>query len=173
MGRVILPESVERRHRYERMLEVTDRGYLKYWNERLAEVKPGLSLVFARDTASMPGLVPGCWHVRWRDPYDKGAPDTYLAITTDGIGVHGGYREMGSDVIEWFRRADLWNRSVVADRERKKRLADEAMEREKARQKEGRVDEIATNIRALDRTSAVFNTDLSWTNRAGARKDAA
>lgn len=162
MTRVILPEFVARRMRYEQMMSTADRGYISHWNRRLAEIKPGLALARAGENGRGPGIVPGCWHIRWRDPEDKGAPDSYFAITTNGIGVPGGYREMASDVLEWCRRSDMWDRRVKYDKERRSRLNAEAEERAKATAKEQRVYEIASNINALERPSALFSEDVRW-----------
>jgi len=154
------------------MLETANEGHIRYWNRRLAEAKPGLALAWAGENARGPGIIPNRWHVRWRDPVDKGAPDTYFAVTTGGIGEPGEFREMGSDVVEAFRAFDLWDSRVRRDRERRERLVREANERAKALAKEQRVYEIAANVNALDRPSVLVSDDVRWTNRAGARRAA-
>jgi hypothetical protein len=168
-AQIIVPEWVARNERRRQVAEDHHSGYAqtRYWNPLLREIDPRLSLIFVgRVTGEEAGVVPYRWHIVRTA---EGAPDTYWAITTDGIGEHGGFREMGSDVLETLRAGDLWNESVIYDRQTAARRVALSKERAKETRKEARVDDLAINIRAL-RSPGVTMSDTGWTWRKSGRR---
>lgn len=159
---VFLPDWVARNMHREQVMQAADPAQIKYWNKRLQELDPALALAFAGERATGPGIVPGRWHIRRRNP--KGA-DTYWAITTPD----GGYREMSSAVLEQFQAGDLWNAQVRAARDRAVRLADASAERAKQRAKEDRVDLVRDHINVEERPQVSF-ADAPWSNSAKGRR---
>lgn len=151
MGRLVLPEWVARNERRRQVLEVDEKSgfaQTRYWNPLLGEIDARLRLVWVgRVDGEEVGVVPYRWHiVRKADD----APDTFWAVTTEGLGSSGGFREMGSDVLETLRSGDLWNESVVYDRRAAERRLQASKERALVTRKEARVGDLALNIKALD-----------------------
>jgi hypothetical protein len=145
---------------------LSDPAYARYWNTHLRDIDERLKLVFVSEGAPpQADMVPGRWHVM-RDNSDRGAPDTFWAITTK----NGSYREMGSDVLDWLRSIDTWNPRVsdqiLADLKRKR----DEKERDRLRQQEDRIDEIALGVKALTSPSVLVNTDIPFSAKAGKRK---
>jgi hypothetical protein len=146
----------------EQVLSSADPAQIKYWNKRLQELDPHLALAFAGERATGPGIVPGRWHIRRRNP--QGA-DTYWAITTPD----GGFREMSSAVLEQFQAGDLWNSQVRAARDRALRRAEMSEQRQQQRQKEDRVDLIRDHINVEERPQVSF-AEVPWSNSAAGRR---
>lgn len=151
MSRLVLPDWVARNERRRQVLGVDEKSgfaQTRYWNPLLREIDTRLSLVWVgRVDGEEVGVVAYRWHiVRKADD----APDTFWAITTEGLGHLGGFREMGSDVLETLRTGDLWNESVVYDRRAAERRLQASKERAKETRREARVGDLALNIKALD-----------------------
>lgn len=162
-SRVVLPEWVARNDRRDRMLASADEHVVRRWNELLQEIDPQLGLAFVPENVTdAPGLVPGRWHVRRRNPM---GPDTYWPV----LGDDGSFREMDSGMLEQFRRGDHQNSRVVDAARR----GLEAQERSDARAvettREQRVHELASSLNALTRPSVAFN-DRKWTAKAGGKR---
>lgn len=166
---VIVPEWVARNEKRRKVLEDRSSGIAqtRYWNPLLAEIDQRLSLEFVgRVDGDEPGVVPYRWHVVRTN---EAGPDTYMAITTEGLGVAGSFREMAEDVLQQLRRGDLWDPAVRREAEVRARRKAESVERAKVTRKEARVDDLALNIRAMDSPGVSFS-DTPWTWRSAGRR---
>lgn len=119
----------------------------------LHQLDPRLELWKAKDRLPDPpsGVKPGYWHVVRRN--DPPVPDTYMAITTDGVGVMtGGFREPDSGVLESLMRSDMQGRhySLPSD---DIEAENERIERESREKLEDRSEEIKSNYQAAKRVA--------------------
>jgi hypothetical protein len=141
------------------------RGVLDQFNYELRQIDPLLEMVRAGETVSVESAMrPGYYHIiRW----NQGAPPSVIVIEGD----HGEYVEPTGRVFDMLKRNDLWdpaNQRLVAQRER---LAEEAAERQKIRDREERQEEIFERVQAATRTQVSMNRDTPWgQNQAGAAK---
>lgn len=144
---LLLPESFAREAAREAALDEADHiiAERRYWDRRLADIDPCLSLNKARMNARGLGIFPGMWHIiRRTEP-----PFTAWVISTNGLGVPGDYREMGEDILDTLKRGDMWSESAMreAARARERRAASE--ERALANHREARRDDLALNVKAM------------------------
>lgn len=146
---IILPQSVALAERMDRAMEEADSiiAAQKYWLPLLRDIDERLGLRKARSQAVGPGILPGFWHVTRTS---EGAMPTVWAITTNGLGAEGDYREMGHDVLETLKRGDLWSAARRHEIATAARRADASKERAKETRKEARVQDLALNVKALD-----------------------
>lgn len=119
----------------------------------LVSLDPRLELWRAKERLPDPprGVIPGYWHVVRRN--DPPAPDTYMAITTDGIGaVTGGFRDVDHSVVEELRRSDMQGRhySLPSD---DYDAVEAAVKKERALRREQEGDEVASNFAAAKRVA--------------------
>lgn len=150
MSSLIVPEWVQRNERRRQVAGDPSSGFAqtRYWNPLLREIDARLSLVWVgRVDGEEIGVVPYRWHLVRSS---EGAPDTFWAITTEGLGQAGGFREMASDVLDTLRAGDLWSDSVLYDRRAATRRLEASKERAKETRKEARVQDLALNVKALD-----------------------
>ena len=168
MSGIILPEWVAQNERKRRALEDASSGLAqtRYWNPLLREIDPCLQLVWVGRSEPEDGVVPYRWHLLRTS--EQGL-QTYLAITTVGLGIPGEFREMGSDVLDSLRGGDLWNAQVRRARNEAQRRRELSEERARENRKEARIDDLAQNIKAQVNPGVSFS-DTSWAYRAGARK---
>lgn len=144
---LLLPESFAREAAREAALEEADHiiAERRYWDRRLADIDPCLSLNKARLGAQGLGIFPGMWHIiRRAEP-----PFTAWVISTNGLGVPGGYREMGDDVLETLRRGDMWDAARTREREVEARRREESKVRAEENHREARRDDLALNVKAM------------------------
>ena len=145
---VVVPGWVVARER-EAMVD-RQIGLAKYFNQQLEAIDDRMELVWVKENADGPGLVPGRWHVKRRN--DPPAPDTYIPICAPG----GEYREPGEDVLDELRRRDLRNdttrREIMSRSERR----EQSRQRDKEREREARQADIAQNIKAIESPSVLF-----------------
>ncbi len=132
----------------------------RHYTAELRQIDEDLELVKASNSATLPGLVPGFWHI-----LRKGTPCTILCLE----GPNGEFREPGSWMFPWLQAEDMWNDAAQRDsRERQKKIA-AARDRERALERDDRVAEF--NERWKSATSVSLSvTDLKrpWTARAAA-----
>jgi hypothetical protein len=149
MSRLILPENVVHEDRLQRAMEEADSiiAETRYWGPLLHDIDLRLNIRKARAQAAGPGVIPGFWHVTRTS---EGAAPTAWAITTNGLGVPGDYREMGHDVLETLRRGDLWSASRLHEAATMARRRETSKERAKETRREARVQDLALNVKALD-----------------------
>lgn len=159
MTTLILPESVTSSQRRSEALSWAQDHRIREFNGWLKNIDPYLKLAFANENAKGPGIQPGRWHVCREFQGVK----TYLVISTNGVGVPGGFREPDSGVLESLKRADSWHRNLLAEQ----LAAERSEEREKENHREARRDELAVNIKAKLNPGVRFGG--SWTAKAGAR----
>jgi hypothetical protein len=145
---LVLPDSYLERERRALALEEADHiiAERSYWEPKLHDIDHRLFLRKCRPSASAVGLFPGMWHVI---RVGGDAPFTAWVISTNGLGVPGGYREMGHDVLETLKRGDLWNPVRVAERDATVRRAEESKERARENHREARRDDLALNVKAM------------------------
>lgn len=166
MSSLILPASYEYNREREAMAE--RHGALAWFDRQLKDIDPLLDLVKATDNASAPGMRPGFWHVRRRNPAP--AIDSYIAVTDP----EGEFCEPSSGWLEQFRRDDAWNNGgwdAMA-----KRWADReaAREKDKERARVARVEEIAGRMKAIDSPGvSMANAGRGWTYKANAPRSKA
>src|SRR5262245_39167701 len=144
---LLLPESFAREAAREAALEEADHiiAERRYWDPKLADIDPCLTLNKARLGAQGLGIHPGMWHViRRAEP-----PFTAWVISTNGLGIPGEFREMGDDILETLRRGDMWNRERMREREMEVRRREESRQRAEANHREARREDLALNVKAM------------------------
>lgn len=146
-GKLWTPYDEERNAVVERSLH---RGIAlsKQLDRELKSLDPYLDCVYIGDRApEYPGLVPGRWHVRRRNP---DAMDWYLPIT----GQNGEYVEPGMWLVEEMKKRDLWNAGTIKDfMHRQRRAVELRKEKDKALEAEQRRDDMAATYRAARRVA--------------------
>lgn len=150
---LILPERVAAQMRRDEALEFAQDHRVKEFNGWLKNIDPWCRLVYAGEKAHGPGIQPGRWHVRRQMP---GCMPTHLVISTNGLGVPGGYRDPDSGVLESMRRADMQRRDLIAE----ERKAEAAQERAAENHREARRGELAINLKAKLNPGVRFNKTL-------------
>lgn len=164
MSSLILPASYAFNQEREAMVHAAAerRGALEWFDRQLRDIDPLLCLVKAKDHAQAPGMRPGFWHVCRRNPAP--AIDSYIPITTPD----GEFCEPSTWWLEEFRRDDAWNNGGWEAMAKRWADRDAARQRDKERQREGRIDELAGRIKAKSSPGVSFS-DGKWTYKAGAR----
>ena len=117
----------------------------------LRRLDPDLELWKASDRLPGPihGAKPGFWHVVRRN--SPPTPDTYLAITTLGLGrMEGDFREPDSGVIEELQRGDMWGRHYSLPTDDYDAEQDR-LQAERDKKSEQRKDQILEDSRAIFR----------------------
>lgn len=145
---IVLPESYLERERRSVALEEADHILAErhYWEPLLHDIDPRLFLRKCRPSATAAGLFPGMWHVlRVTD----GAPFTAWVISANGLGVPGPYREMGHDVLDELKRGDLWNPTMVRERDAMLARKEASRDRAMANHREARREDLALNVKAM------------------------
>lgn len=123
-----------------------------YWAQQitreLKKLDPYLDLVFIGDRApEYPGLVPGRWHVRRRNPDTL---DHYLPLT----GQNGEFVQPGMWLVEEMKKRDLWNEGSIREMMRRQvRASEDRKKKDKALLREQRRDEAAVSVRAAKRVA--------------------
>lgn len=117
--------------------------------------------------ANVPGLTNYCWHIRRKN--SKG-PDTYLPM----VNSEGKRLEPGAEIIRQLQEWDTWsrNRKRPDSAQEAKEQARLAVEKEDARTRELRQDELKLNTRVHSRTGMWEADDrqASYRNRARGRR---
>lgn len=164
MSSLILPASYQFNQEREAMVQAAAerKGALMWFDRQLKDIDPLLDLVKATGNAQAPGMRPGFWHVRRRNPAP--AIDTYIPITTPD----GEFCEPSTWWLEDFRRDDAWNNGGWAEMQRRWDRRALSQQREKDRHREDRIEELAGRIKAKTNPAVSFS-DNKWTYRAGAR----
>lgn len=150
---VLLPEYVKARMERDKALHFAEDHRVKEFNGWLKNIDPWCRLVFAEENAWGPGIQPGRWHIRRQVP---GCSPTHLVISTNGVGVPGGYRDPDSGVLDSLRRADMWHRDLLREQQR----AEQSEERAKENYQQARREELALNIKAKVSPGVRFNKVL-------------
>lgn len=136
---------------------------LEWFNRELRRIDRLLEMVFIPPGADTTGTQcrPGFYHVIRRN---ENAPITVMVVH----GEHGEFVEPTSRIFDRLRQGDLWNESSVRARENAERRAAEAADRERAREREARQDELVERVKAATRTQVSMNPDTPWSQNAAA-----
>lgn len=113
----------------------------------LRDLDPRLELWKASDRLPEPihGVIPGYWHVVRRN--DAPAPDSYLAITTEGLGaMSGGFREPDFGVLTELQEMDSWNPRYRLPSDNYDEV-EAALQRERDLKADQRAEEFAANLK--------------------------
>lgn len=164
-----LPEAVRReqldiRREYEARIEsmMAAEAHMRAWNDELKRIDPYLELVRVKPQSTEPGLKPGFWYVMRHNP---DAPPSLMCVEDPDTGE---YREPDAALFDQLRAWDCWDDRVIRDREQRRERIAHSKERQKAREREGRLDEATILLKALESPGIRFGG--SWTAKAGARK---
>lgn len=143
MAGIIVPAYIVENQERERYVDEQIMLGL-YWSSVAHDVDPRASVVFIREGADFPNIIPGRWHVRiqMEPPY----ANHYIPITTP----EGGYREPDSAAIEELK-ARRTEGLTVDDLIEKRRARERAAERERELRREQARDEMAADIKTLRR----------------------
>ena len=153
---IAVPDWVRANMEREEFLE--RQGYqATVLKQLLKDLDPQLDLVWVKEKAlPLPGLTPARWHVRRRN---KGAPDTYFAITQED----GGYMEPHAGIIDQLKQADLsrvgnMGAFLRERREREQRVKD----KKQSLRAEQRQDHMAEDFRAAKRVAGENLEKRRW-----------
>lgn len=157
-------DLVERRMEYQAEIVhmVQMKHTMDHYNELLQEIDPYLQLVKAEEVvkAGVP-LRPGFWHVIRHNP---GAPPSVMTIE----GEDGEYIEPSSRIFMLLQKNDMWNSNSLKEENRRRRLLQEAEDRQKERDREARQNEMMERYLAATRTQVSMLPNWSQ-NVAGKR----
>jgi hypothetical protein len=164
-------EQVEQRRDFERDLQskmvraemVRVKSVLDEFNYELRRIDPLLELVRAGENTRGTPMKAGYYHViRW----NEGAPPSVLVVE----GPDGEFVEPSARVFESLKRNDLWDPRNERLRRQRERLAEQAAERLKLREREERQEEMVDRWLAGHRTFVSLDRSVPWSqNHAGRR----
>lgn len=163
---LLLPEHVVRNLRMERaqelaMAEVTE--VCQRFNPELRKIDAHLEMVYWPMRApDIHGFVNGCYHIVRHNPDAAGSVEPL-------VDADGNYREPGSWVFDMLAASDMWDDRVMRDRERLRKRAVDARERQKTREREDRREELRDRANAAWRVS-VSMTDAPWCQSMDGRR---
>lgn len=124
-------------------------------DRELKAIDPLLSLVWIKEGADEPGLMPARWHVKRSNP---GTLDTYMPITGPG----GQYREPDSAVADQLRARDLWRDDVQRALRKHKVDKAEALKRAELEARAAKKEEFATRVKAIQSPAINYDGDRKW-----------
>lgn len=157
--------EAELRDRMVRQAMLKVKGILDEFNYELKRIDPRLEMVRAAENTHGTPLRPGFYHiVRW----NEGAPPSVMTIEGD----NGEFVEPTSRVFEKLAREDLWDPENMRLLRQRQRLADEAAEKLKIREREQRQEEMLERWVAGTRTFVSMNRDSPWSQNAAGRRGA-
>lgn len=143
-GGVALPRQAESeimREQQQLALELYEiTGKLEHYTHMLQEIDPYLSVIMAKPTTTVDGLVPNYYHIIRRAP---GAP-AYIKVIE---GPNGEWRDLDSSVFDLAAEDDLWNDRTQRDRRAKAKRAQEARDRQIIRERQERAREFDERLR--------------------------
>ena len=161
---LILPDSVRANMEREAMVDHAT-SHAAVFNRALRGIDRRLSLVFANEKCSAPGLTPGRFHVRMRN--ERGGPDLYMPLETEG----GGFREPGSGDLLRLQQSDLHNDRVMREFRRADEVRQADVERRKMALRLERREEMAARVKAYDSPGVSFDVGAGWSYRAAGGAD--
>jgi hypothetical protein len=158
-----LPPSAEQRQRDDRdwrnrmLLEMAEEGLFKRtWDRDLQQIDPRLELLRARESADLPELTPGYWHVVRRNP--NGAITVVHTVT----GPAGQFKHPDSSLFEELRKNDMWQDRTHKERRDRRRQFEQAKERREQREHEERVEEMTLHLKSIESPGVHFG-GKGWT----------
>ena len=140
---------------------------MREFNHELKRIDELLELIFVPLHADVSGSPcrPGFWHVLRRN---AGAPWSVIVLEDErGLPV-----EPTSRVFEKLKQSDMWDHRSRREQDRMGRLAQEAEDRRKVREREARQGELEERVLAATRTQVSMNTDMPWSQNAAGMRDA-
>lgn len=162
-GRRQFRADLEQRMVRDAMLRV--KSVLDEFNYELKRIDPKLEMVRASENTHGTPLKPGYYHViRWND----GAPPSVMTVE----GPDGEFVEPTSRVFEKLAREDLWDPANMRLLRQRQRLADEAAERLKLREREDRQQEMFERYQAGTRTFVSLDRSQPWSQNVAGRRGA-
>lgn len=134
-----------------------------YVEEKLKAIDPHLSLEFFGERAdSLPGIIPGRWHIRRHNPQTL---DSYFPLTT----ADGSYREPNANDAEKIKGADLWSKDGIERMRKRDAARIKAAEVKRTQEEDERRQELADHIKAYGNPGvSMANQGSGWRYRAGA-----
>lgn len=136
-----------------------------YWDRELQKIDRALTLIKAHDDASVPGLIPGFWHIIREI---EGGPPSILPL----VGDDGEYVEPTSRMLEVLRAGDLQSpQAMRARREHDERKAREKERRQQAAHEE-RVAEMSERLASLTQTRVSMSDAAPWSQGVAGRRGA-
>jgi hypothetical protein len=139
------------------------KGQLDWWNRELKKIDERLEMAWFPEGTSIVGVVPGRYHVLRFEP---GAPVTIIPVT----GPNGEFVEPNSAVFDKLRQSDLWNDQAQRARRRAQEELTRAKERQAAREREERREELQDRARAAWGVSVSMSKAGPWRQTAKARR---
>lgn len=133
------------------------RGQLDWWNRELKLIDQRLEMVWFDEGVDIVGVVPNRYHViRWND---APAPPSLIPV----VGPEGEFVEPNSALFDKLRAGDMWNGEARREQEKRQRRAEDARNRQMAREAEERQAEILERWIAATRTQVSMSSDTPWT----------
>lgn len=131
-----LPSEVRRENAELQEQLDTEVEALAYWTKALQQIDPYLSVVMAKMTVTVDGMKPGYYHIiRQTGPNSP----VYIKPVENPDGT---WRDLDSRVIEQAQEDDLWNDRTQRERRKIREQAEAARQRQMAREKQDRIDEL-------------------------------
>lgn len=166
---LVLPDVVQYNRELDDCLERLDRtreraGWLKHFDAELRKLDQRLSLVRAGTQFTMPGLVPGYWHVKRRN--DPPAMDSYLPL----MGPDGEFVEPHMGILENLKRQDLQRDGALDELRKREEREREDQEKAKRFRAADRQEEFATRLKAIENPGVSMAP--GWTYRKKGRRGA-
>lgn len=132
---------------------------VRHFTRELKSIDVDLELVKASNNATLPGLVPGYWHI-----LRKGTPCTLITLE----GPNGEYREPGSWMFPWLAEQDAWNDRTQQMKKELREKAERAKSREKERERQDRAGQLNELLKWQNNASvSMTNRGKGWTYGAG------
>jgi len=124
------------------------------YTRELQRIDPHLCLMRAKDDATVPGLRPGYYHVVRHNP---DAP-VWIEVLE---GPAGEFMEPDSSVFSLVEKSDMWNTRALRVRQKKELDAARSKQRDREREAEDRVDELAERWKQAN-SDQILVKELPW-----------
>jgi hypothetical protein len=159
---VVIPQEYLReteQHNAEVQAMIALRDELEEWTRDLKRLDERLQMVWAPESVTAPGLVPGRFHVlRRNDPPAPVTPFPLVRGLLTGDPDDEGFIEPGSWVFDWLQKSDLQNTTVQEERKRFQEEAERARQRRKQEEREETIWEIDERLRVANNPGGVLFT---------------
>lgn len=146
------------RHEAETLQVLETKTTLDHWDRELRKIDPHLTLVRARERATVAGLKPGYWHIMRTVP---GSPPHLIPLEDE----LGSPRDPGGWMFDKLNEDDLWNDRTQRERRKLQEAAARARDRHKALEVEERKQEVRERLKGYRDESILFSPDVPWRNK--------
>jgi hypothetical protein len=161
---VVIPEEYIReteQHNAEVQAMVALRDELEEWTRDLKRLDERLEMVWAPESVTAPGLVPGRFHVvRRNDPPTPVSPFPLVRGLLNGNPDDEGFIEPGSWVYDWLQKNDLQSDRVQAEKQRYREEAERLRQKRQQEEREETIWEIDERLRVANNPSVLFSKGL-------------